>query len=302
MNNFARISNLFFLIIVMLVSFTVEFASAEFLRTGSGIYQSTGKRAKVIISQEQPGLFILFGPPIELQVFNPAELSKDPSQSHAFIKFDPKVNRYTSLVIGTREFRISGGFTLNLGSIRVTVDNSNPYCSIVQEKGEGAGAEPEILGLLGLSVIVNNTGQQAVALLEANQFGEYRGIVNPYEMKEGNLFVGGKPLKTSVVGVSLEVKNPCLVPGAVVLSHESFEAARAAKGKDELKEILSEAVKQAKKRSPLVGLLKLRISPESIIVLDPIHGKVQVVKKVTLPSAPNSNVTVCSTEEVNFGA
>ena len=54
-------------------------AYGEFLRTAPGVYQSTGKRAKVILSQEQPGIFVLYGDEVELQLFNPAVLKSSPN-------------------------------------------------------------------------------------------------------------------------------------------------------------------------------------------------------------------------------
>lgn len=278
-----------------LISFSTS--EAEFLKTGTGVYQSTGKRAKIIISQEQPGVFIMFGPEIEVQAFNPAEVKKDPLIAHAFIRFDPQLNRYTSLIVGEKDYRVVGSFSLLLQDLRITVDNNNPYLSVVLDSPKKGVTDPEILGLLGLSVIVNTTGQQAVALLEANQFTQYEGVISPYIIKDRGLQVNGQDVHTTSVGLALEQKNVCLQPGAVVLQKAALDRLSSLKGKEEIRDFLSDAIMAGKKKSPLSSLLKLRVSPDSIIALDPIKGNVRVVKKVSLSSESR---VVCSMDEIRI--
>ncbi len=290
-----RISTLVSVFIVFLACGLPQRASAEFLKTGPGVYQSTGKRAKIIIGQEQPGIFLLYGPEIDVQVFNPLDIKNESTISHAFIRFDPQLNRYTALIVGKREYRIIGSFTLNLDKMRVTVDNNNPYISIVVDQD---GQNPaEILGLLGLSTIVNYSGEKAVALLEANQFSEYKGVVSPYQIENGSLLVKGQPINNNSVGLTLDLKNPCLKTGAIVLAKEDLESLGGAKSKDEGRQLFTNLVETSKKKNALKSLLKLQVTPESIIALDPIQGSVKVVRK-TAASSPTT--TICSIDEVKF--
>jgi hypothetical protein len=271
-------------------------AQAEFLRTGPEVYQSTGKRAKVIITQDPPGIFVLYGQPIDLQVFDPARIKKEDVLSHFFVRFDPQQNRYTGVLMGSREYRIGGNFTLKFNDVRLTVDNSNPYCSIVVETPNLPGAKPEILGLMGLSVIVNFNGEQAVALLEANQLSEYRGVVDPYTVRDGQIVVKDQAVGSNALGIAFEARNECLSDRARIVPGEDLRRLSDMKNREEGKKMLTSLL-EVKKRNPLGGLLKLRVSQDSIIAFDPFNGVVNVVKKTTLSK---QSLVICSIDEVRF--
>ncbi len=270
---------------------------AEFLKTGVDVYQSMGKRTKVIITNEPSGIFLLYGPEVDLQVFNPAEVKNDEVQAHAFLRFDHEVNRYTALVIGKREYRVSGSFTLKLGNLRLTVDNSNPYCSIVVDALGKEGAKPEILGLLGLSAIVNFSGQQAVALLEANQLSEYRGVVDPYYVRDGQIYVKDRPIGSNALGIAFESRNECLSNRARIVPGEELRRISAAKSREDGKKALAALLEGASKKSPLRGLLRLRVMQDSLIAFDPSSGVINVVKKT---GSGAQNPIICSMDEVRF--
>ena len=270
---------------------------AEFLKTAPEVYQSVGKRAKVVVTRDPQGIFLMYGPEIDLQVFNPAEIKESDVHAHAFLRFDPQLNRYTALLIGKREYRISGSFTLKLGEVRLTVDNINPYCSIVVESGRKDGPKPEILGLLGLSVIVNFSGEQAVALLEANQLNEYRGVVDPYYVRDRQLFVKDRAVGRNALGITLEARNECLSDKARIVSREELQAVSMIRSREEGKRALSALIDNAKRKSALRGLLKLRVTSSSIIAFDPANGAVSVIKKAGLTQ---QNPLICTIEEVRF--
>jgi hypothetical protein len=270
-------------------------AHAEFLKTGAEVYQSTGKRAKVIISQEEPGIFILYGDPIELQLFDPAKVENTPTVTSAFIRYDPEGNRYVAVLVGHLEYRITGSFTLGVGEARVTVDNTNPYTTVVVDDGEGKNAE--ILGIMGLSVVVNFTGEHAVAVLEANQFSQYRDVLKPYKVSGSAISLEGKPLAVTSIGVALEQKNPCLEVGAVWLTAEELAEVKKGKTREELKSRLAKALAVARGRAPLKGQLKLRVAPDTLVTLDPIKGTIQHAKRVLEGSAGQQ---VCVLERISI--
>jgi hypothetical protein len=270
-------------------------ASAEFLKTGANVFQSTSKRAKVVVSIEQPGLFIVDGPEIELQNFDPNNINHTSQVKHVFIRYNPELNRYTTILTGSREYRIGGSFTVLVGELRVTLDNSNPYISIVRDSQDQKSAE--IIGFMGINVLVNFEGQQAVALLEANQFNEYRNVLSPYTVKEDGLYVKNMPVIAAAVGITPDNKNPCLKNTSLFVSNEEYQKIVDTKNREQSRKLLTEIVDRNKKSSPLVGLLKLKTTNTSLIVLDPIKAEVKVIKKGDQLS---ENTTLCIVEVVIF--
>ncbi len=268
-----------FALALLQILFSALPASAEFLRTGSGVYQSMGRRAKIVVGTEAPGLFFYYGPAIDLQDFSANSFESADSASgamHAFLRFDLQAGRYSSLVVGGQEFRVQGNFTLNIGPMRVTVDNSNQYCSIVVEE---AGRAPEILGFFGTTAVINDEGVEAVSMLEGNQIQEYRNVFSPYEIRFDGLFVNQKPVTSGFVGLMVEPKNSCLRPGSAVISRASYNRLAANPDRQKSRRLLSELLKQRKKKDPLDGMLRLRTTAEVIIAMDPVKNDTFLVRK-----------------------
>lgn len=253
---------------------------AEFLRTAPGVYQSAGLRAKIIISQQVPGLFVFWGRETPLQQFSPEGLS-DPESRHVFLKFSPSLNRYTALLAGGRELSIKGNFTMILGDIRLGVDNENPYVTAVSENRQQRKT-PEIIGFIGINPVINAEGERAVALLEANQLGEYGDLIKPYNFDGERVSLNEQPLSVSFLGIPITVKNPCLEAGV------RFKEPAESRSSDPSK-------KGTKPLRPLDGVIRLLTTKDLIITLDPKRG---TVKKVL--AHPEGEKGVCLVENTRY--
>jgi len=253
-------------------------ARAKFLKTSQNVYQSiTNLGVKVIISSE--GIFVVQGKPMELQEFDPKRiLSK--GALHTFIKFDFAKNRYSTLHVGSKQYSIKGNFTLHMGSIRITLDNNNPYCSIVLDDTKTAPkSAPDVLGILGLEAIVNSSGNFAIALLEANKFSEYRRLIKPYYLKKEGLLLKGKPVSTSSIGLSLEQgRSHCLEKGTVLLLESEIKEVQKIRGKKARLKRLNSFLKTNRDKKRYRDLLILRADPKATVGLDYKDGKVYVIR------------------------
>lgn len=279
---------------------------AQFVQTSSGVFQSADGQAKIITSHTVPGLFVLFGPPIALQLFDPARIepSKELSQSyaHLFIEYDPSFDRYSMLHLGSQKLRIKGGFTVLIRAgarvLRLTVDNNNPYFSAVLDQEGSSGAAPNftpsIVGFRGVKLVVNKTGQQPVALLEANQFNQFRGIIEPYEYREEALYVKGVKLTGNSLGVELEPqKNLCLKPDTAFLNETNIKKLKGELSKEALIESLEKTLEAPPTQDPFKGLLLLRIEPSEIVGLDYGSNTVKVFRPLK-----STSKQVCVTEDI----
>lgn len=192
-------------------------ATAQFVRTGDGVFQHTDELAKVIISSDdrEPGVFVLVMPSdhkIRFQSFDPEKISAiqsanadtSPAVLHAFFRYDKALKRFTAVLIGATTYQIKGSLTLHMGGFRITIDNEEKaYLSLVYSDDVGETVEPDILGILNLAAIVNYSGNVAVALLEAHQFTRFSGLIAPYVIEGDVLKLEGKPVTTSI-GLALE--------------------------------------------------------------------------------------------------
>lgn len=259
--------------------FTPSNASAEFLRTATGVYQSMGRRAKIVVSTEVPGLFLYYGTPIDLQEFGADSLTTADTAAaslHLFLKFDLQQNRYSSVVINEHEYRVQGNFTVNLGEMRVTVDNTSQYCSIVVAEG---GRNPEIIGFVGTSAVINDEGQEAVEMLEANQFKEYREVFSPYTVQSDSLFVNGRPVSSGAVGLMVEPKNNCLKQRTAVISRATLQRLAGNPDHSKARDLLADLLARRERKNPLDSKLRLRTSNDVLILLDPIRNEIFLVRE-----------------------
>lgn len=260
-------------------------ASAEFLRTATGVYQSMGRRAKIVVSTEVPGLFLFYGTPIDLQEFGADALTTADTAAaslHLFLKFDLQQNRYSAVVIDEHEYRVQGNFTVNLGDMRVTVDNTSQYCSIVVAE---SGHNPEIIGFVGTSAVINDEGQEAVEMLEANQFKEYREVFSPYTVQSDSLFVNGRPVSSGAVGLMVEPKNDCLKQRTAVISRATFQRLAGNPDHSKARDLLSDLLSRRERKNPLDLKLRLRTSNDVLILLDPIRNEAFLVRAAPVGDA-----------------
>jgi len=276
---------------------------AEFLKTVSGpsssvdaVYQNTNKRLKVIISGA--GLFILNGPPTDLQFFNPAHIL-NASALHAFVKFDKSSNRYTALLAGRQRYRIKGSFTLLIDNVRLTIDNNNPYLSIVVNDSMASKSEPDILGVRGLSVIVNMRGQSAVALLEANQFSDYQEFIDPYVLENGRVSLKNKELESSSIGLALEAPiSPCVKEDAILLNKDDILRIQRIKNEKARFLSLNAVLKEAKNSPVWDNMLILRTNEDAqgVSSIGYIDGKIYVMKVFS----ESQRGAICQVEKVSL--
>ena len=263
------------LAMALLLALTRE-AGAEFLQTGPYVYQSTTLRERVVVAQSVPGLFLLSTAAVDLQLFDPSKVS-DRESVHAFLRFDLVQNRFDALLIGRREYRINGSFELNLGDMRVSVDNDTPYVSIVLI------SSGSILGFKGLEMVVNQSGWEAISLLEANQFNQYRDNTEPYWLTKSGLYFKNKILDLDFIGVSIAPpRNACLekVSGKKDLMYLTRGEFEHIKTLTDVQERLQE-LRRLNTKNRLTRLLKelllLRIEAGSVVGLNYRNGEVYVL-------------------------
>lgn len=267
----------------LLFFLTALHAHAEFIKTSAHVYQAADQKGRVIVSQRVPGLYFTSSvTPVDIQQFDPEKLMNKDSDD-VFVQFDPTINKYTSLFVREKQFKINGSFVMNIGSLKVTIDNQNPYCSIISEPEKDV--PPSVLGFHGTLEVVNAQGQEAVALFEANQLSEHKSLIKPYYVKGGALLVGDAPVTNSFVGVVMQDKSPCLAGDAVVLD-EATTATWSSLDAGGKKAVLG---KLKGKRNPLLKLLRMRTTKDSILAFDYLRGTMKSIK--VLPDA--APATVC---------
>jgi hypothetical protein len=240
---------------------------AEFLRTSYGVYQHTDQMVKVLVSHddEAPGIFIVqLDSPVDLQTFHPANMERLKS-SHVFIRYDYGTNRYSELLVGNKSYQLKSS-TLLLGDLRITVDNvDKAYLSIVHNDQPESRVAPDILGILGLEVVVNNTGDVAVALLEAHQF-QYGQLIQPYVVKADSLFLKGEELTASSIGLAFEQHpHPCLGSSAVLLAKNELRKVQKLPDRQKRLRMLTKILEQAEAEKPFRDILSLRSDDKRLI-------------------------------------
>lgn len=275
---------------------------AQVVQTSFGVFQAVNKEVKVVTSNTEPfGIFVLLTSPIELQLFNLATVSNEQSV-HAFVKYSPELDRYVALNLGATEYRIKGSFTLWLEHdktrVRLTVDNTNPYMSLLIDS-DSKENPASLLGWRGIEPVVNQTGVEHVALLEANQLSQYRGIIEPYYLKPDGLWLKGQKVDTPSIGVEVEpVKNQCLKPNAVFLDQKDLTEIRRLKREEGLSK-LGALLNAYPPSDPFKGMLLLSIKPSEIIGLHYASGVVKIIRPLTALSK-EQKTAVCSVQVVEL--
>lgn len=277
-------------------------AHAEFIRSAPAVYQHSGKRLKIIISERSSytGIFIaLAKEEIELQEFDPRRVPAV-GATHIFIGFDEHQQRYQSLFLGESEYQIQGSFDLRFDEFRISVDNTKPYLSIVYEPSQKIGKgnsklQPDILGFLGTLPVVNMTGDTAIALFEANTFAAQRSLIQPYILKDQTLMLSGKPTSTRKVGLELEPqKNPCFTESTVFLAQYQLEEVKRLRDKTEKLGLLAKMLEHSANSGSFQDLLPIIVQGSSAFAFR--NGYLYRVR----PFKRNAKYLTCLVEEIRL--
>jgi hypothetical protein len=267
-------------------------ARAEFLKTSPGVYQNQSGMEKIIVSYAVPGIFVISGPPVDLQLFDPGQLSTK-SSFHAFLEYSPQNDSYTALIVGPERYKINGNFTLDMGRIRLAVDNNNPYLSIVVEK------ESAILGFRGLEPVVNLSGETSVAFLEANQFNPYGDAIAPYALADGRLLLRGAAIQRDSIGLKLDPpRNPCLDRNKVIyIDQDEIERIKKITDNAERLKRLGQKLNENKNYNPLAESLLAGITKDSLVALNYQDGSVKSIKPMKNKFA---KTTICVVDQLEL--
>lgn len=263
-------------------------ARADFILTrASGVYQHSNGTSKVILGSKNDaqGIFVMVGNPIAPQEFN-LETTPPEGIKHIFIRFDGQAQppTYSEIIINDKVYKVSGNLTLNMGKTYVSIDNNNPYLTVVTE-GAHSGEPASILGFSGLNEIVKGSGPIAT-ILAANQLNpEVAKVILPYAVEDNELRLNGKPVTTPVIGTFVRPENECLKPTSVVLYSTDLTKITTAKSEDERIQLLDKFMTDAKKKSPLAEHLVLKADPKSVILLNIRDKNVHEMHEVKLTSA-----------------
>ena len=274
---------------------------ADFLQTmASGVYQNVTGHVKVVVSSQPraSGIFVMVGPPINPQEFN-LEATPPAGYTHVFIRFSDAAEPlgYSTVEIKGIVYKISGNLTLNLaGLATVNIDNNNPYLTVVTE-GAAARGKPDILGFSGTTEVIRGSGPTA-AILAANQLDvEVAQVIRPYEVKGDELLLNGRPITAPAVGTFIRPESDCLKPSSVILTNEQVLKVQGAKTEDERLKILSSALKESQKSSPLKGHLVLKSDKKSVILLSVIDKN---IKEMHLIKNGSLKRPVCVISEISI--
>jgi|GEM_PF-4783887 len=219
-------------------------ANAQFYKFNSLSY-AAGKHAAVVVTTSSGATGILVAvseQPHSVQTLNPAKFSSADSAS-AFVKFDPATNRYTDLVLATREYKIQGNISLILevktAKLRIAIDQSGnvPYLTIVSDNAES----PSIIGFAANQLILNLGGDLPVTLLEANKLQASRSELHPYQVQPGRtLILDGVEFDGTRIGLEFPIENPCLFSGAKISETKSSVDVKAANSRTNTSRAISD--------------------------------------------------------------
>lgn len=263
-------------------------ARAEFILTrASGVYQHSNGTSKVILGSKNDaqGIFVMVGAPIAPQEFN-LETTPPDGIKHIFIRFDGQAQppTYSEIIINDKVYKVSGNLTLSMGKTFVSIDNNNPYLTVVTE-GAHSGEPASIVGFSGLNEIVKGAGPIAT-ILAANQLNpDVAKVILPYTVENNELQLNGKKVNTPVVGTFVRPENECLKPTSVVLYSTDLGKITSTKSEDERIQLLDKFMTEAKKTNPLSEHLVLKADPKSVILLNIRNKNVHEMHEVKLKSA-----------------
>lgn len=280
---------------------------ADFVLTmASGVYQHTDGRTKVVIGTKNSarGIFVFYArQPIAAQEFNIETLPPD-AGTHVFIRFDDDAQPpvYSEVWAGEKHYRVTGNLTLLLGEgTTVSIDNNNPYLSIVTEgrsATETPTESPAILGFAGLNEVVRASGNAAM-VLAANQLdAKISLMMRPYVVRDQELTFNGRPVSTPTIGTFVRANSECLNTGTLILTGAQLAKVQAAKSEDARVKILEAIFKANRAKPPLKGQLILRADPTSVILLDVREKNVREMRTLTAQAGKRK---ICVISDLTVG-
>ncbi|RMG43621.1 MAG: hypothetical protein D6719_03535 [Candidatus Dadabacteria bacterium] len=262
------------------------------------MYQATDQKSRIIVSRRVPGIFIASGSKFSIQLFNPQKLDLK-STSHIFVGYNPRARHYDYLQSGSNRYHLNGSLVILFDNLRITIDNNNPYLSVVIDT-HTAGEAPAIIGFHGLNEVIRSSGEEDVALLEANQFKEFREIIKPYLLKDGRLYLDNQSVeKGSSVGLTIEaVQSICTKrPGRTVtyIKNDDLQKIRKISGSDRRRYAISRLLSESKHFNPLADTLLLKSDKRQMILLDYKNSAVMLVKPLNPKKTDNP---VCIVQKI----
>lgn len=296
------ITELSVFLIAIFSTFIPCHSKADFLQTmATGVYQNVTGHVKVVVSSQPgaAGLFVMVGPPINPQEFN-LEATPPTGYTHVFIRFSEDLTPpgYSSVEVKGKSYKISGNLTLNLsGLATINIDNNNPYLTVVTE-GVAAHGKPDILGFSGITEVIRGSGNTA-AILAANQLDvEVAQVIRPYEVKGDELLLNGKKIVAPAVGTFIRPDSECLKPTSVILTNVQVMQVQSAKSEDQRLKILSAALKESQRSSPLKGHLVLKSEKNSVILLSVTDKNIKEMHPIKSASLKKP---VCVISDITLG-
>lgn len=265
----------------------------EFLTVRStGYYSDPSGTVKVIMSRT--GILFLVGPAVSAQEFNLEEASLK-EYTHCFIKFGRDASgseAFSELSLGAsgQTYTISGNVTIRLGD-RLSIGIANKSYLTVSTTGPAlAGNSGAFLAFVGLQKVLDGN-QNAAVVLEANRLdAALAKLVSPYLIKEHEqkLYLdaaGNKPrlVTTKTIGVDLSDRirqSRCLKDGVTIVTNSQLEQLRSLKSESEKVKLFAQFAKDSKKNNPSKNLIILKITPSSVLALDPLAQSVREIREL----------------------
>jgi hypothetical protein len=247
---------------------------AQFLQTSSsGVYQSSDGKAKVVLGSNEgaQGIFVVhLSEPIPPQEFNLEKLPPT-TASHVFIKFEAGVEfPYSQVVIGKNSYKINGNLNIQVGEVRVNIDNTNPYLTVAY-KGDGAVGEA-LVGFYGLVEVIRGAGNLAAIATANLHTSEIASVLKPYSVRENALWLAAKKVETPTVGIFVQRDgHTCLKSSTAILTAEQLRRVQGLKSKGEAAQAdaLQSILAENQKKNLILGKLVLRSDTKApVIMLD----------------------------------
>jgi hypothetical protein len=280
-----------FLVFVLLVLGACS-SEAQFIQTSSsGVYQSTDGKAKIVLgnSEGAQGLFVVYlADAVSPQEFNLEKLAAA-GATHVFIKFEAGVEfPYSQVVIGEKSYKINGNLNLQVGGLRVNIDNTNPYLTVTYPSGGSNG--DALVGFYGLAEVIKGAGNVAAIATANLHSSEMAKLLKPYSVRENGLWLGEKRVENPTVGLFVQRDgHTCLKSSTAILTAEQLRRIRGLKSKGELAqgEALKSILEENQKKNLILGKLVLRSDLNSPIVLLDMSKNVYDLRAVSSVSSRN---------------
>ncbi len=247
-------------------------SEAQFVQTSSsGVYQSADGKAKVVLgnSEGAQGIFVVYlASPVSAQEFNLEKLIAA-GATHLFIKFEGGGEfPYSQVIIGENAYKVNGNLNLQVGELRVNIDNTNPYLTVTYRM-EGSRGDA-LIGFYGLAEVIKGAGNLAAIATANLHTSEIAKLLKPYSVRENALWLGEKRVETPTVGIFVQRDGHiCLKSSTAVLTADQLRRVQGLKSKGEVAqgEALKSILEENQKKNLILGKLVLRSDLNSPVIL-----------------------------------